>query len=153
MATTAEDIKNTYPLPVYHYYVSIDGLDDSRFSEVSGLSIERQVISYRDGLSPTKGTLYMPGQAGDVVLTLKRGIVAGQDKLYQWITSIKTQTVDKKNITISLMDETGENPVVTWSVIDAFPTKLDAPAFNATSNEVAIESLELAASDLKVEYH
>lgn len=153
MATSADDIKTNYPLPVYHYNVSIDGMTDCRFSEVSGLSIEREVIKYRDGLSVTKGRMYLPGQLGDAKLTLKRGIVAKQNKLYEWLASIQVTTVEKKNILVSLMDETGENPVVTWKVIDAFPTKLDAPGFNASTNDVAVESLDLAATKISIEYH
>ncbi|NQY34221.1 MAG: phage tail protein [Alteromonadaceae bacterium] len=152
MATSANDIINKYPLPVYHYNVSIDGMEDIRFTEVSGLSIERQLITYKDGLSVTKGNKYLPGLLADPKLTLKKGIVKSDEKLYQWISSLRVTAIDKKNILISLMDESGTAPVVTWKVFDAFPLKLEAPSFNATSNEVAIETLELAATKITVEY-
>ena len=42
--------------------------------------------------------------------------------------------------------------MVTWKVTNAFAVKLDAPSFNAKTNDVAIESLELIADDLKIEY-
>jgi phage tail-like protein len=83
---------------------------------------------------------------------MKKGIMSKGDELYQWISEINVTTVNKRNITVSLMDESGDKPVVTWKVINAFPTKLEAPSFNATSNEVAIESLEVTANDLKIEY-
>ena len=152
MATTADDIKNTYPLPAYHYRVEIDGMDPVAFSEISGLSIARETIVYKDGLSCIQGAQRMPGMVSDVKLTMKKGIIKSDSKLYDWINSIRLSTVDKKNITISLMDEKGEAPVVTWKVTNAFPVKLDAPAFNAKTNDVAIESLDLMADDLKVEY-
>ena len=41
--------------------------------------------------------------------------------------------------------------VVSWKVINAFPTKLDAPSFVASSNDVAIESMELMADSIVVE--
>lgn len=151
MPSSGDDIKATYPLPVYHYHVSIDGMDSLAFSEVSGLNIEREVITYKDGLSCTEGAKYIPGQASAVKLTLKKGITKGDNQLYNWISSTKISVIDKKDITISLLDEE-KSPVVTWKVSNAFPTKLEAPSFNATSNEVAIESLELTANDLTVEY-
>jgi phage tail-like protein len=152
MPTTKDDIKTTYPVPVFHYHVEIDGVDAIAFSEVSGLSIENETITYKDGLSCKEGAKHMPGMSTPVKLTMKKGVVKSDSKLYDWINSINITTVDKKNITISLMDESGASPVVSWKVTEAFPTKLEAPSFNATSNEIAIESMELTANDLKIEY-
>ncbi len=152
MATTVEDIKNTYPLPAFHYRVEIDGMDPVAFAEISGLSIARETITYKDGLSCTQGSKRMPGLSSDLKFTMKKGIIKADSKLYNWVNSIRLTTVEKKNILISLMDEKGEAPVVTWKVTNAFPVKLDAPAFNAKTNDVAIESLELMADDLKIEY-
>ncbi|MCP3921428.1 MAG: phage tail protein [Desulfobacterales bacterium] len=152
MATTATEMKTNYPLPTFHYRVEIDGMDPVAFSEVSGLNIEVKPITYKDGLSCIQGAKHMPGMSEAAKLTLKKGVITGDSQLYTWINSIRITTVEKKNITISLMDEKGEAPVVTWKVMNAFPVKMDAPSFNATSNEVAIESLELMADDVKVEY-
>ena len=49
----------------------------------------------------------------------------------------------RKTITITLLDEE-ETPAASWQVINAWPTKYTAPDFNATSSEVAIETLEIA---------
>ncbi len=152
MATTIDDIKNTYPIPVFHYRVEIDGMDPIAFSEVSGLSIEVKSITYKDGLSCIQGAKHMPGMAEPIKVTLKKGVIKGDQQLYNWLNSIRLSTVEKKNITISLMDEKGEAPLVTWKVKNAFPLKLDAPSFGADKNEVAVESLELMADDLKIEH-
>ncbi|NES67157.1 MAG: phage tail protein [Okeania sp. SIO2D1] len=151
MATTPEEIKNSYPIPVFYYRVTIEGDDSHAFSEVSGLSIEYDTITYRDGLSYRDGVKYMPGLNKEINLTLKKGIVRQDSYLLNWISTIQLNTVEKRDIRIDLLDETGE-AVVSWTAKDAFPKKLDAPSFNATSNEVAIESLDLMASTLKVDY-
>ncbi len=151
MATTVKDIKDSYPIPVFYYRVTIDGDDTNAFSEVSGLSMEYDTITYRDGMSHKNGVKYMPGLNKEVNLTLKKGIVRKNSYLLTWISTIKLNTVQKRDIRIDLLDESGE-AVVSWTVMDAFPKKLDAPSFNATSNEVAIESLDLMASSLKVDY-
>ncbi len=151
MATTPEEIKNSYPIPVFYYRVTINGDDSHAFSEVSGLSMEYETITYRDGLSYKEGAKYMPGLESPINVTLQKGIVRQDSYLFGWISGVNLNTVDKRDIRIDLLDETGA-AVVSWEVTDAFPKKIDAPSFNATSNEVAIESLELMASKLKVNY-
>lgn len=151
MATSVKDIKDSYPIPVFHYRVTINGDDSHAFSEVSGLCIEYETITYRDGLSYKDGAKYMPGMDTPVELTLEKGIVRKNSYLFDWLSTISLNTVEKRDIRVDLLDETGE-AVVSWKVINAFPVKLNAPTFNASTNEVAIESLELMASDLKLEY-
>ncbi|MEM9214358.1 MAG: phage tail protein [Cyanobacteria bacterium P01_F01_bin.150] len=151
MATSVQDIKNTYPIPVFYYRVTIAGEDAIAFSEVSGLSISYETITYKDGMSYRDGSKHMPGMKGDVSVTLKKGIVRKDDYLFKWISSIQLNTVEKRDMRVDLLDETGE-AVVSWTITNAFPKKLDAPSFSATSNEVAIESLELMADSIKVDY-
>ncbi len=91
----------------------------------------------------------MPGLSTPVNLTLKKGIVKADSFLLDWFKSIRLNTVTKQDVRIDLLNENGE-ATVSWVAKDAFPTKLEAPSFNATSNEVAIESLELMATWLEV---
>ncbi len=152
MATKVDVIKNTYPIPSYYYEVKIDGMKPIAFSEIAGLSIEYETVSYQDGLSYKEGVKHMPARAKPVNLTLKKGVVRADSKLFTWISTVKLNTVTKRDITISLKDEK-DKPVVSWKVSNAFPKKLDAPSFKADSNDVAIESLELMADKLNLEYH
>ncbi|MDF2866829.1 MAG: phage tail protein [Gammaproteobacteria bacterium] len=147
MATTAQDIATTYPIPVYRYTVDFGG-EAIAFSEVSGLELGVETIVYKDGL----GVKRMPGQPVDTKLTMKRGIVKAGSQFYTWLNSISLNQVDKKDITISLTDETGATPIVTWKVFNAFPSKLSAPSFDAKANDVAIESLELMADKITIQY-
>ena len=152
MATTIDDMKkDPFPLVVYYYEVKIDEYDPINFSEVSGISIEYDTITYKDGMSYKEGERHMPGQSKPVNLTLKKGMVRADNKLFDWINSVHLNTCTKRDITISLKDA-DDAPVVSWKVFNAFPKKLDAPGFNAGSNEVAIESLELMADRLTIEY-
>ena len=52
-------------------------------------------------------------------------------------------TINRKTVVISLHDDK-QAEIAKWTVISAWPTKYTAPDFNATSNEVAVETLELA---------
>jgi len=148
MATTVADIKAQYPIPVWKYQVTIDG-DDYFFSEISGITQTNETITYKDG----KNTMHMPGMDTPVELSLKKGIIKGDSKLTDWIFNTKMNTIDKRDITISLLDQEDlATQLVTWTVTNAFPKKLDAPSFNATSNEIAIESLDLMADSLTIEF-
>ena len=155
MATQKEDIKTAYPLPVYNYRVEI-GSDAVSFSEVSGLSIEYQTTTYKESPtesgSPGPRVMHMPTQGTAANITLKKGLVVGTSVsvLYDWIASTQTNQIEKKDIFIRLCDEEG-SPLVSWSVLDAFPTKLEAPTFGADSNDVAVESMELMASSISIE--
>lgn len=149
MATTVADIENDYPIPVYRFRVSITG-DESNsiaFSEVSGLDIGVDTITYKDGF----GKKHMPGQPTDVNVTLKRGLVRTKSMFYDWINSISLNKVDKQDITVVLVDAE-ENELVIWTVKNAFPKKLTAPSLNGGSNEASVESLELMADDISIEF-
>ncbi|EDM80960.1 hypothetical protein PPSIR1_25311 [Plesiocystis pacifica SIR-1] len=152
MAVTEDTIRSDYPLPVYNYRVEIDG-ETVAFSEVSGLSINYEVTTYKE--SPTSSNaagpriILMPSQIQQPTVSLKKGLVRKTSiaLLYNWINSTATNVIVKKDIVVRLCDETG-TPVVSWTVHNAFPTKLDAPTFDANSNDAAIESMELRADKI-----
>jgi phage tail-like protein len=156
MALTKDQIKNTYPLPVYNYRVEIGG-EAVSFSEVSGLSIGFETTTYKEsqtesGLAGPR-VMNMPAQATSTTISLKKGVVRGGvsvGALYKWINSVQINQIEKKDIYIRLCDETGA-PVISWKLINAFPTKLDAPTFDANSNDVAIESMELMGDGVTIE--
>lgn len=153
MALTTDQIRSTYPLPVYNYRVEIDTVPVA-FSEVSGLSVAYDTNTYVESSLDGKGAIwrYMPGQSKASNITLKKGVVTGLSVgiLFGWINSIQLNRVQKKDIYIRLCDENGK-AVVSWLVKSAFPTKLDAPTFTASSNDVAIESMDLMADGVMVE--
>ena len=155
MAVTAEDIKTAYPLPVYNYKVEIGG-ESVAFSEVSGLSIGYETTTYKESPvesgAPGPRIFYMPAQIAPVNVSLKKGLVKGVSVpvLYDWIKNTQTNQVEKKDVIVRLCDEGGD-AVISWKVLNAFPTKLDAPSFTADSNDVAVESMELMADRVEME--
>jgi phage tail-like protein len=155
MATSVNTIKTDYPLPVYNYRVEI-GSEAVAFTEVSGLSIAYETSTYKE--SPTASgvagprTLVMPGQRTPPTITLKKGIVraASIRSLFNWIKTVQINQIEKKDVFIRLCDEKGV-AVISWKVTNAFPVKLDAPTFDAKSNDAAIESMELKADSVTLE--
>ncbi|MDI1478926.1 phage tail protein [Polyangium sp. y55x31] len=139
----------TYPLPVFHFTVEWGG---SRvgFSEVTGLTQENQVIEYRDGSFPEYSSIKMPGLRKFNNITLKRGVTKGDNQFFKWLSTIKLNTVERRNLIISLLNEEHQ-PVMVWKVMNAFPVKVEGPQLKASANEVAIESIELAHEGLELQ--
>ncbi|MGL4630581.1 MAG: phage tail protein [Leadbetterella sp.] len=142
-----------YPLSVFRFNVTEDGPTTPNlsvgFSEISGLTQEIQVIEYRDGLTPQQSPMKMPGLQKVSNITLKRGIRKGNNEFYAWLNTVKLNTINRKNLIISLLDE-NDDPVMVWKVRQAFPVKVEGPGLKASGNEVAIESIELAHEGLEV---
>ena len=154
MAVSASEIKATYPLPVYNFRVEV-GPDAVAFSEVSGLSIHYDVTTFKE--CPTGGgsagprVIHMPAQPQAVNVTMKKGVARASSAaaLYGWIKTVALNQVEKKDVVVRLCDEQGK-PIISWKIVNAFPTKLDAPSFDAKSNEVAVESMELRADAITI---
>ena len=91
----------------------------------------------------------MPGQVRYSNIILKRGITKGDNDFYNWISTIKLNTVERRDISIALLNEAHE-PVMVWRVKNAFPIRLIGPELNASANEIAIETLELAHEGITI---
>ncbi len=130
-----------YPHGKFRFKVEIDGLTAGGFSEVSGFDATIDVIEYREG-DQVQTPLKLPGLKKYGNITLKQGLM-DSDVLYTWTASGFEGDVERKTITVTLMDITGQD-AASWQIINAWPTKYTAPDFNATSSEVAVETLEIA---------
>lgn len=130
-----------YPHGKFRYTVELGGLELGGFSEVSGFDASIDVIEYREG-DKVQTPMKIPGLKKYGNITLKQG-VADKDALYKWMATGFEKDVNRQTVTITLLDINGE-PAASWQVINAWPTKYTAPDFNATSSEIAVETLELA---------
>lgn len=140
---------NEYPLPKFHFQVEWGGAKIG-FTEVSGLDVEREVIEYRDGSSKEYSKLKQPGLTKYSNITLKRGSFAGDNDFYGWWEGIKLDSVERRDITISLLNEEHE-PVVTWKVKNAWPSKITPTDLKSDDNSIAIESMEMVHEGLTIE--
>lgn len=138
-----------YPLVKFHFQVEWAGTKIG-FTEVSGLDVETEVVEYRHGASPEYSKVKMPGMQKFSNITLKRGTFATDNEYYAWWNTVKLNTIERRDITISLLNEEHE-PVVTWKVKNAWPAKVQSTDLKADGNEVAIESMELAHEGLTIQ--
>jgi len=128
------------PYTTFRFRVEVDNVIVANVSEVSGLQIEIETETYREGgvndfvHSFPKGIKYQP-------LVLKIGIT-DLDFMWGWYKAVRIKGAIRKNITIVLMDSIGEDKR-RWIFQGAYPIKWTGPALKADSSTVAFESIEL----------
>jgi phage tail-like protein len=139
----------TYPIPKFHFRVEWGGTRIG-FTEVTGLEVSTDVIEYRDGASPEYSKIKMPGMQKFGNITMKRGTFAHDNEYYNWWNTHALNTIERRDITISLLNEKHE-PVVVWKVKNAWPVKVQSTDLKGDGNEVAIETIEIAHEGLTIQ--
>jgi phage tail-like protein len=134
------------PYKAFNFLVEIDGIAHAVFSEVTGLESETAVIEYRAGGENVVRKL--PGLTKFGNITLKRGITQDAE-LWNWRKSIVDGDIDRRNGSIVLLDDQ-RSPVVRWNFHNGWICKWEGPALSAKSNEVAIETMEIAHEGLEL---
>jgi len=133
------------PYGGYNFLVEIDGITRAGFRECSGLDTSQDAGEYREGTDPLT-VRKLPGLIKYSNISLKRGI-ADDAELWQWRKTVMDGKVERKNMSIVLMDDAREEKL-RWNLKNCWPTKWEGPSLNATSSDVAVESLEIAHEGL-----
>jgi phage tail-like protein len=138
-----------WPLP--KFYFTVTGLPGGpvSFQEVSGLESETRPIEYRHGDSPVFAPIKMPGLGKFGNVTLRKGIFPNDAAIWGWFKQIAMNTVARSTIVVNLLDEAGA-PTMSWTLNNAFPTKITGTDLKSEGNEVAIESVEIAFETLVI---
>ena len=139
---------NVWPLPKFYFQVKL-GDTEVAFQEVSGLDIEAQIIEYRHGNSKEFSTIKMPGIKKSGNVTLKKGVFVKDNAFWDWFSQISMNTIERKTVVISLLDE-GGNPTMVWTLNNAWPTKITGTDMKSDGNEVAVETIEVAHEGLTI---
>lgn len=138
-----------WPLPKFYFQVKWDD-SEMAFQEVSGLDIESEVLEYRAGNSKVFSKVKMPGMVKFGNITMKKGVFVKDNAIWDWFAEIKMNTIKRKPLTISLLDEGGA-PTMVWKVQNAFPSKITGTDLKAEGNEIAVESIEIAHEGFVIE--
>ena len=134
-----------YPPVGFHFKVEILGLppneNDVRFTEVSGLGVELVTEDVPEG-GENRFVQKYPGRAKYPDLVLKRGFFPASE-VVGWIKKcVEELTIEPKNVDVKLLNEKHE-PLLTWHLVKAYPTKWAVSDLNASANAVVIETLQL----------
>lgn len=142
-----------YPYRVFRYRVDIDGISRAGFSEVSGVSMNTDVVEYREGDDLRNTPRKLPGLTKFGNVTLRWGVTDDSDFL-EWLLSVAPSNqapptgLVRHDITITLIDDSGSDGP-SWHLINAWPAGYTVPDLNGTGGDVAIQSLELAHEGLE----
>lgn len=136
------------PYAGFNFLVEIDGITKAAFSECSGLSTDTDPIEYREG-SEDITVRKIPGLKKFANISLKRGMTTDLE-LWNWRKTVLDGLTDRKSGSIVLLNEAREE-VLRWNFKEGWPSKWEGPSLNATGNEIAIETLEIAHEGLELE--
>jgi phage tail-like protein len=129
------------PALIFKFYLEIEGVIVAEFTELSGLSVEREVKEHREGgLNDFVHRLPGPIKSGNI--TLKRGMTYSHD-LWEWFhTGMYDGKVKRVNLSIILGDALGKR-VRQWDLTGAYPVKYSSADLRSASDELVVETLEL----------
>ncbi|HWD28605.1 MAG TPA: phage tail protein [Rhizomicrobium sp.] len=135
--------------PPWSFYYKVEFLlgsgplptDDARFQAVSGLSVEYDYESFKEGgENRFEHKLPIRTKYGDMVL--KRGMYVDSAVIDWFTAAFRDRQFSPADVNVILMNEQGD-PLRTWKVANAIPKKWSISDLNANENSIVIETMEL----------
>lgn len=137
-----------YPPIGFLFKVSIKGFPDAEadFQEVSGLAMTLETLAVKEG-GQNRFIHQLPVRTTSDKLILKRGLKVSSSLLTWCREAIEEFSFSPKDLDIALLDpgidDSLNNPLVSWHLSHAYPVKWSLSSFNAMNSELAIESIEI----------
>ncbi|MCA9541848.1 MAG: phage tail protein [Myxococcales bacterium] len=129
------------PYRAYNFKLMIQGQTLGHFTRCSGMGAKVTAIRYRaGGTGQVVHRLPGPVEYGDI--TLKYGLTDSK-VLWDWFMTAVAGAVERKNVSIVLLDADGAREVMRWDLVNAWPSEWQGAPLDALAREVAIESVTL----------
>ncbi|MGG6263457.1 phage tail protein [Leptolyngbya sp. AN03gr2] len=128
------------PYSACNFWVEVGGLVVGGFSSVKGLESSITMKSYEEG-GVNNFVHQFPETTSYSNIVLSRGLT-DNDLLWRWYWAATQGMIVQHSGTILLLDRQ-QRPVQWWNFLNAYPVKWTGPAFDASSDEIAIEEFEL----------
>lgn len=146
------------PYKTFNYRVTITGKKNfarAGFSKVSGLSASSEAVEYRDGDDSNLNVRSSAGLTSYEPVTLERGMSEDTD-MFDWFslnvnTNGNAGQADHNmqcSVLIELLDR-DRTTVKSWELLDAWPSEYTTADLEATSNNIAIETLTFRHNGIK----
>ncbi|HTF20031.1 MAG TPA: phage tail protein [Chryseolinea sp.] len=133
-----------YPPVGFHFLVKFEKFSeetDSRFQEVSGLSVTVSTDEVSEG-GENRFSHKLPKKMSYDSIVLKRGLIKNS-KITAWCKeAVENLNFEPQNLLISLLNEE-HTELCSWNVVHAYPVKWSFAGLNAQNNELLIETIEL----------
>ena len=134
------------PFVAFQWKIEISGVTLAHFQEVSGLTVQTEVVKFREGGQNDYEHMLM-GQTTYTNIVLKHGVTANK-ALFDWKDSTTKfgRGGARRDGSIVLLDgKTAE--LARWNFTRGWPCKWDGPTFTGQS-AIAIERVEIAHEGL-----
>ncbi|MEZ0092232.1 phage tail protein [Streptacidiphilus sp. EB129] len=130
------------------FVISVDGVQVASFSELSGINTEVESVEYistgPEGIVHTK----QYGKTKPPTVTLKRGLDT-DGKIWSWHQAVlQGDPLARKTCSLQLfaagaLPRSGGNPIITYLLENAWPSKLEIGGMKAGATEVVTETVVL----------
>jgi len=135
----AVNVNNLYV--AFVFTVAIGPRVIAGFNEVSGLAVETEIETLREGgVNDYEHQLIGPSKYS-TRLTLKRGLGDPRD-LWKWYADVLHGQIRRQDVTIFL-NGIDRQPDLQWTFAEACPVKWTGPELRASNSAVAFEAIEL----------
>lgn len=123
------------------FLVKIDGKDFGNWQKCDGLSIEYDIVEYKEG--GENGYVHrLPGRVNYPNIKLTRPVDSGSASVSAWVAHLQVRMVPS-TVQISVLDPSGIS-VAQWTLAGVYPIRWTGPSLDVGSNGWATETLELS---------
>ena len=135
------------PYRSYNFKLLIGDMTEGHFMECSGMGVKIESISYREaGNNQVVRKIPGPVEYGDI--ELKYGLTDSR-VLWDWFMTGVNGNIERKNVSIQLLNSSGSLPVMQWDLINAWASEWTGAELDAMGKEIAIESVTLVYETLQ----
>ncbi|WP_145476351.1 phage tail protein [Yersinia similis] len=120
---------------------------DIRFQRISGLSRELQVTQYSEGGENARNT-YFAEKIQHGTLRLERGVMTVSPLTMMFDRVLRGENIIYADVVIMLLNE-NLLPLSTWTLSNALPVSWQTSDFDASSNAILVNTLELRYQDMR----
>lgn len=138
--------QRTDPYLGFNFVIEVEKIHVGSFSEVSGLGFDIELEEYREG-GVNDYVHKLPKVTKYSNIVLKRGMTNSMD-FYNWYKDVTKGKIDRRQISIILLDNTQQKQLKRWDFKKSFPVKWIGPDLKADGNVLAVESIEIVHQGL-----
>jgi len=142
----------TNAAPAFRFVVMVNDAPYGVFTECDLPVVEWETQPIKEGGLNTR-VHHLLGRRKETKLTLKNGV--GTSAFIDWYLSTMAGVFDgsggglRRSVTVILLNSL-KDPVMTWHIEEALPTKWSGPQLKTSENSVAVQSLELTCGEITI---
>jgi len=134
------------PYRAYNFKLVIQGVTEGHFTECTNMSIKIDAIRYREG-GQSQVVHRIPGQVEYGDITLRYGL-SSSTELWNWLMSGVKGNVERKNVSIVILESDGVTEVLRWDLVNAWVSEWRGAPLEALGRQLAIESITIVFETL-----